>query len=153
MSNKTPKLTLYLDLCVYNRPFDYQGQERIALETSAFIYILERIEKGFYNIVVSEALTYENTKNPYEDRKERIFSYFGLAEELIKVDNSDIKRVEVLKDLGFSDIDALHIALAEKGNINYFVTCDDGILRLYNKNKNRIKVNIISVIELVNKEK
>jgi predicted nucleic acid-binding protein len=141
MSNKTPKLILYLDLCVYNRPFDYHGQERIALETSAFIYILERIEKGLYNIVVSEALNYENTKNPYEDRKERIFSYFSLAEELIKVDNSDTKRAEVLKDFGFSDIDALHIALAEKGNMNYFVTCDDEILRLYNKNKNRIKVN------------
>ncbi len=153
MDNKTSKLTLYLDLCIYNRPFDYQGQERIALETGAFIYILERIEKGFYNLVISEALTYENAKNPDEDRKDRIFSYFGLAEEIIKMDNSDIKRAKVLKDLGFTDIDALHIALAEKGNINYFVTCDDGILRLYTKNKNTIKVDIISVIELVNKEK
>jgi len=39
-------LKLYLDLCVYNRPFDYQGQERVALETSAFIYLLEKVEKG-----------------------------------------------------------------------------------------------------------
>ncbi|MHB8327858.1 MAG: PIN domain-containing protein [bacterium] len=153
MSNKTLKLTLYLDLCVYNRPFDYQGQERIALETGAFIYILEKIEKRFYSLVISEALIYENTKNPDEDKKDRIFSYFGLASEIIKVDNLDIIRAKVLKDLGFSDIDALHIALAEKGNINYFVTCDDGILKLYNKNKNMIKINIISVIELVNKEK
>ncbi|RZD18334.1 MAG: PIN domain-containing protein [Candidatus Acididesulfobacter diazotrophicus] len=153
MSNKSLKLTLYLDLCVYNRPFDYQGQERIALETSAFIYILERIENGFYNLVISDALNYENNKNQEEDRKDRIFSYFGLASELIEIDNSDIKRAKILKDLGFTDIDALHIALAEKGNINYFVTCDDGILKLYNKNKNAIKVNIVSVIELVNKEK
>ncbi|HJX45692.1 MAG TPA: hypothetical protein VJ399_00805, partial [Patescibacteria group bacterium] len=41
-------LKLYLDLCVYNRPFDYQGQERVALETSAFIYLLEKVEKGSY---------------------------------------------------------------------------------------------------------
>lgn len=76
-----------------------------------------------------------------------------MASELIEIDNSDIKRAKILKNLGFTDIDALHIALAEKGNINYFVTCDDGILKLYNKNKNAIKVNIVSVIELVNKEK
>ncbi|MHB1681137.1 MAG: type II toxin-antitoxin system VapC family toxin [bacterium] len=153
MSNKSPKLTLYLDLCVYNRPFDYQGQERKALETSAFIYILERIENGFYNLVISDALNYENNKNQDEDRKNRIFSYFGLASEFIKIDNSDIERAKALRDLGFIDIDALHIALAEKGNSDYFITCDDGILKLYNKNKDKIKVNIISVIELVNKEK
>ena len=45
-------MKLYLDLCVYNRPFDYQGQERIALETSAFIYILEMIERGAYNVIL-----------------------------------------------------------------------------------------------------
>lgn len=39
-------MVLYLDLCVYDRPFDNQHQERIALETSAFIYILEKLEKG-----------------------------------------------------------------------------------------------------------
>jgi len=48
-------LRLYLDLCVYNRPFDYQGQERVALETSAFIYLLEKIEQGSHVLIASEA--------------------------------------------------------------------------------------------------
>ena len=39
-------MKLYLDLCVYNRPFDYQGQERVALETEAFIYLIEQIANG-----------------------------------------------------------------------------------------------------------
>ena len=26
------KLKIYLDMCIYNRPFDYQGQERIAMD-------------------------------------------------------------------------------------------------------------------------
>ena len=39
-------MKLYLDLCVYNRAFDDQHQGRIALETNAFIYILEKVEKG-----------------------------------------------------------------------------------------------------------
>lgn len=65
-------MKLYLDLCVYNRPFDYQGQERVALETSAFIYILEKIEHAAYTLVASEALIYENIKKLDEQRKIRI---------------------------------------------------------------------------------
>ncbi|TVM00417.1 MAG: hypothetical protein CV087_13690 [Candidatus Brocadia sp. WS118] len=57
-------MKLYLDLCVYNRPFDYQRYERVALETSIFTYILEKIETGAYILVVSDALAYENNKNP-----------------------------------------------------------------------------------------
>ena len=53
-------IKLYLDICVYNRPFDNQHQERIAVEISAFIYILEKVEKGEYELVLSEALVYEN---------------------------------------------------------------------------------------------
>jgi len=46
-------MKLYLDLCVYNRPFDYQGQERIALETGAFIYLVEQIEKGNVDFLIT----------------------------------------------------------------------------------------------------
>jgi hypothetical protein len=37
---------VYLDNCVYNRPFDDQSQRRIFLETMAFITLLELVEKG-----------------------------------------------------------------------------------------------------------
>lgn len=57
-------MKLYLDLCVLNRPFDFQGQERISLETSIFIYILEKIERGIHELVISDAVLYENEKNP-----------------------------------------------------------------------------------------
>ncbi len=145
-------MKLYLDLCIYNRPFDYQGQEKIALETSAFIYILGMIEKGAYTLVVSEALVYENNKNPNEQRKICVASYFQLAKEFIKIDESDIERVRFLRSVGFYDIDALHIVLAEKANVDYFVTCDDDIRKLYKKSKDDIKVKIVSLIELIGLE-
>ena len=62
-------MRLYLDLCTYNRPFDYQGQERVALETSAFIYIIEKVEKGLHTLLCSDALVYENDKNLDEEKK------------------------------------------------------------------------------------
>jgi predicted nucleic acid-binding protein len=143
---------LYLDLCVYNRPFDYQGQERVALETGAFIYLLEKIEKGSHVLIASEALLYENNKSLDEQRKARIASYFSLAREFVGADFSDMERVNVLKELGFPDIDALYVALAEKARADYFVTCDDDIIKLYKRHKGLVKVNIVSLIELVSLE-
>ena len=46
-------MKLYIDLCVFNRPFDYQGQERIALESSAFIYLLEKLGRFEHTLVIS----------------------------------------------------------------------------------------------------
>jgi len=145
-------LRLYFDLCVYNRPFDYQGQERVALETSAFIYLLEKIEQGSHVLIASEALQYENNRNPDEQRKRRVASYFNLAREFVRVDFSDGERINFLKELGFNPIDALHIILAEKSQTDYFVTCDDEIIKLYERHKDFIKVKIVSLIELISLE-
>lgn len=145
-------MKLYLDLCVFNRPFDYQGQNRVALETSIFTYIIEKIETGAYNLVTSEALLYENNKNPDSLRNSRIATYFELAQELIEINNSDIARVEVLKEFGFSDIDALHISLAERSHADYFITCDDDITNCYKKHKDVIKVDIVSLTEFIGLE-
>ncbi len=142
-------MKLYLDLCVYNRPFDYQGQTRVALETSIFTYLIEKIETGTYILVTSEALIYENNKNPDSLRSTRIATYFELAREYIEIDNSDIERVKFLKGCGFSDIDALHISLAEKSQADYFITCDDDITNRYKKHKDFIKVDIVSLTEFI----
>ena len=124
----------------------------MALETSAFIYVLEKIEKGSHVLIASEALIYENNKSPDEQRKVRVASYFNLAREFVGADFSDVGRVNFLKGLGFPDMDALHVALAEKSRAGYFVTCDDDIINLYKRHKDLVKVNIVSLIELVNLE-
>ncbi|MDO8141423.1 MAG: hypothetical protein Q6358_07975 [Candidatus Brocadiales bacterium] len=145
-------MKLYLDLCVYNRPFDYQGHNRVSLETSIFTYILEKIETGTYILVASDALTYENNKNPDSLRSARIATYFELAKELIKINNYDYERVKILKEFGFSDIDALHISLAERSQADYFITCDDDIVNRYKKHKNHIKIDIVSLTEFIGLE-
>lgn len=142
-------MKLYLDLCVYNRPFDYQGQDRIALETGAFVYILEKIEKGDHAIVISEALVYENNRNPDALRKHRVASYFHLAQEFIAIDSAALERAEFLKEFGFSDVDALHIALSEKSNVDYFITCDDDIVSLCKKHQDIIRVGVVGLFEFI----
>ncbi len=145
-------MKLYLDLCVYNRPFDYQGHNRVSLETSIFTYILEKIETGVYILIASDALMYENNKNPDSLKRSRIATYFELAKEFIEINNSDRERVKILKEFRFSDIDALHISLAERSHADYFITCDDDIVNCYKKHKNHIKINIVNLAEFIGLE-
>ena len=146
------KLKLFLDVCVYNRPFDSQSDERIALETSIFIYILEKIQKGNYRLVTSESLEYENEKNPDLERKARVNTYFKLSGEYIQYEETDSERVNYLAGIGLSLVDALHVTLAEKAKVDYFVTCDDRIVSVYRKNRSVFKISIIGLREFISLE-
>ena len=145
-------MRLYLDLCVYNRPFDNQGQPRIALETNAFIYVLEMVEQGRCALVGSDAIIYENNRNPYEERRERIQTYLRLATECPEVQDSDVKRAVFLKEFGFTGMDSLHIAIAERAKVDYFITCDDEVLSKSKKHHDMIKVKMVSLMEFVAEE-
>ena len=46
-------------------------------------------------------------------------------------------------------MDALHIAMAEEGKARYFVTCDDGIINIAEKNQERLKVRVCSILEFL----
>ncbi len=135
-----------------NRPFDSQGQERVALETSAFLYILEMAEKRVYDLVASEALVYENNKNPDAQRKLRVAAYFQLAREFVQIDDTDLERVTFLRTLGFSHIDCLHIALAERSKVDYLITCDDDITNRCKKHEEAITVKVVSLAEFIGLE-
>ena len=50
------KIRIYLDTCVYCRPFDDQSQNRILRETDAFIRVLELAEAEKVVIVGSDAI-------------------------------------------------------------------------------------------------
>lgn len=54
-----PQMTIYLDNCCYNRPFDDQTQERIHLESEAVLSILKMGQMKRAVIVGSEILELE----------------------------------------------------------------------------------------------
>jgi hypothetical protein len=74
-------MKIYLDLCVYNRPFDDQGQPRVVIETMEFIFLLEKAINKEFTIVNSFVLEYENSKNPLIDRKDKIGDLLKIASE------------------------------------------------------------------------
>ena len=123
------KIKLYLDNCCFNRPFDDQSQIRIRLETEAKLKIQEEIRSGKFHLVWSYILDYENSRNPFEERKFRISKWKKYAIEYIEEDALIIETAKELNKKGFHKIDSLHIACAIISNCEYFLTTDDHILK------------------------
>ncbi len=61
-------MKIYLDNCLFNRPFDEQSHIRIRIETEEKLAIQEEIRRGTYQLIWSYILDYENSKNPFRER-------------------------------------------------------------------------------------
>lgn len=117
-------MRLYLDTSVYNRPFDDQSQAKIFLETQAIMLILQAIENQQLELVSSNVLEYENSRNSDWERAKAVEFYLSLA-QIRQIANELIRqRAKELEQNGVKPIDALHVACAEATNSDYFLTCD-----------------------------
>lgn len=118
-------------MSVYNRPFDDQTQPRIWLETLALVVILQMIEAGEVELVSSSVLEYENSRNPFPLRRRWVKRCLSLANHFQEVDEDLRVRAQELEKEGVGAIDALHVACAEATGSEYFLTCDDRVMRRY----------------------
>ncbi len=126
-------IRLYLDTSVLNRPFDNQSQSKIFLETQAMLLILQLIESKQVELVSSNILEYENSRNTDPDRKKAVDLYLSLASDRQVANESIRQRARELEQNGVKAIDALYVACAEATRSDYFLTCDK---RLINRCKN-----------------
>ncbi|HXW68517.1 MAG TPA: PIN domain-containing protein [Dissulfurispiraceae bacterium] len=147
----TSRTRVYLDTSVYNRPFDDQNQTRVRLETEAFLLILEKAISKSISIVGSSVLAYENSQSPFFERKERVSSYLSVASKSIRLTEVIKQRAQTVENAGIDSIDALHIACAES-SADFFVTCDDSIIKRVKRKPEMFKIEVCNPLELVLKE-
>lgn len=121
-------MRIYLDNCCFNRPFDDQLQLRILLESEAKLKIQENIRSGIFKLIWSYILDYENNLNPFRERREQILKWRSYSEKDIEEDKDIIITASMIELHGIKKLDALHVACAIKGNADYFLTTDDGVL-------------------------
>jgi predicted nucleic acid-binding protein len=145
-------MKVYLDLCVYNRPFDDQGQPRFVVETVEFMFLLEKAINKQITVINSFALEYENSKSPLIDRRDKIEDLLKIASGYVKYSEKLENRAKEIEKKGFMAMDALHIACAEAAKSDFFVTCDDLLLRKGEANKDKVKVRIIGLMEFISEE-
>ncbi|GAA0302603.1 putative nucleic acid-binding protein [Gracilibacillus halotolerans] len=143
-------MKLYFDMNIYNRIFDDQSQIRIRFESLAIDILFELIEKGKYRLVWSFILEYENSMNPFAERRLHIKSVSNLCNEAIEP-NSKIKTIaeNIAENSNAKNKDSLHLAVAVYNKCDYFITCDDKFIKTIESNKNKLK-NIIENIRIYN---
>lgn len=122
-------MKLYLDNCCFNRPFDDQSQLRIRLESEAKLKIQEEIRAGGFQLAWSYILDYENSKNPFQERKIRINGWEKYAVQHIAESTEILKIANSLNRMGLKKMDSLHIACAIQSKCDYFLTTDDKVLK------------------------
>ncbi len=148
-------MRLYCDMNIYNRCFDDQSQLRIRLETAAIEGIFALAETERLTLVWSFMLGYENSLNPYEERREGV----ELLSRLCAVTIAPLAEVSrlaetIIKNSAVKPRDALHIACAETGACDYFVTCDDALIGALQRGRRvpELKVRAINPVEFMRSE-
>ena len=76
-------MRIYLDLCVYNRPFDDQSQPRIFIEATEFLLILSEVVGRELTLISSFVLEYENIRSPFIMRRDKISDILKVASEYV----------------------------------------------------------------------
>lgn len=120
---------IYLDTCCLSRSFNDQTQTRIRRETEAIDTILGYFHTGLWYWVVSEVLAFEVGKNRNLRQRVQIESHMASVHRNVSAGTMERARAEELEILGFKWFDALHLACAESGNADVFLTTDDRLLR------------------------
>ena len=141
-------MKIYLDLCAIQRPLDTPDQIRIILESEAVLGIIASCESGDLELLSSEALIYEGEQSSLPIRKEHAFAVLAKARDVIYVTEKEKSRAANLMTFGIKPLDALHTALAESGNADYFCTCDDKLLQNLKRVKD-LTVKVINPVDLV----
>ncbi len=123
------RTTIYLDVCCLNRPFDDQTQARIRLESEATLIILAQCEQGQLEWVGSKVLAWEIDKTPDPERKQRVQLLASGVHHTVSIGQSEIARARHIREWGIAAVDALHLACAESGGVDVFLTTDDRLVR------------------------
>lgn len=125
-------MKIYLDTSALNRIFDDQSQARIYLESVSMEVIFLLIENQSVEVVSSDPLVYETNNNPYSERRIFIEKVLEKATSFQSLNEQILTRAEEIEaTMGIKGVDSLHLACSEALTVDYFITCDDKVIKRY----------------------
>lgn len=82
------------------------------------------------------------SRNPDPDRRRDAEALLLFANDIVVPKSVEADRARQIKEQGFSPFDALHLASAEKGGADVFLTTDDGLLRRARRGLGRLHIRV-----------
>lgn len=140
-------IKIYLDTCCLNRPFDDQNQDKIRLEAEAIILIIYHLESFDWEWVSSEVIDYEINQTVDQQKRFRVNLISRYAHKVINLEKEILVRGKVLEKYGFRTYDALHLACAEYGNCQIFLTTDEKLLKLGSRFSDKINLKVFNPLD------
>ena len=141
-------LSLYLDCCALQRPFDERSQLRVATEAEAVLKLIELFESDDLILFSSGALLFEVGRIKLLKRRDYCLDLLGRCLDFIAFTEAIRERANGYSREGIKPMHALHLASAVAAKATYFCSCDDRFL-------SRAKIveteltQVLSVLDLV----
>lgn len=83
------------------------------LESEAKLRIQENIRSGTFELVWSYILDYENSQNPFRERREQIIKWRTYSDQDIEESEELLNIASIIMKHGIKKLDSLHLAFAK----------------------------------------
>ena len=142
MQSSQQNRKIYFDTCCFNRPFDVKTQTRVSREAEAVETILEYFDMGYWQWLASSVNADEIDRITEPVKHTQVKTLLSLAHQMVWVGETEIARGEQLEAFGFERLDALHLACAESGNADIFLTTDDSLLKTAKRVESELHIRV-----------
>jgi hypothetical protein len=109
------------------RPFDRPRQLHVAVEGDAVLSLLNLWTTGRLELVSSDVIELEASKAPNKGHRDFILRLLRAAKSVVRSTPKILERARHLEVFGLDSFDAYHLASAEAGGVEFFVTCNDNL--------------------------
>lgn len=133
-------MKIYLDNCCLNRPFDDLSNDMVRMEAEAVMSIIDRCEHGKWIFVSSDVLFDEIDSNPNLARKQKVLVLYQSAKAHIDFTAEIKARAKEFGRYNIKAYDALHLASAEAGEADIFLTTDRRLINAAGRSDVTVKV-------------
>ncbi|WP_246163161.1 MULTISPECIES: PIN domain-containing protein [Brasilonema] len=112
------------------------------MEAEAVTEIIQNCEDGKWILMNSDIIEFEVSQHSDSFKQQQVKSILNLAKIYIQsTENLDLRAEELMK-LSFKFHDALHLAFAEAGDPDVFLTTDDRLLRKAKKFQSILNIEV-----------
>jgi predicted nucleic acid-binding protein len=122
-------MRVYLDTCCLNRLFDPALEARVVSEAEAVSSVLAHVYNGAWAWIGSDVLDAELNANPNRQVRAALRAQLRWVTASMPLTDNEIHRAEMLAPYGIKTVDGQHLACAEAGDVDLFLTTDDKLVK------------------------
>lgn len=123
-------MKIYMDVCCLNRPFDYQYDDRINIESEAILKILYRCQDEEWQLLGSDIIDFEISKMLDYDKKQKVLMLYNISNSKTSFNSTIYSLSLKYKNKGLKQFDSMHLASAIVAKADVLLTTDKKFIRI-----------------------